>query len=94
MAIPCDLHPENVMRRTKVLHCELHQHLPSELGKLFDMSTGEQHIIHIKDEEDGTPVGCTADPAHGWFNRFVLTGRSRFTRIRPTADSAVSFCRC
>jgi hypothetical protein len=23
-----------------------------------------------------------------------LTGRSRFTRIRPTADSAVSFCRC
>jgi flagellar biosynthesis regulator FlbT len=32
--------------------------LPSELGKLSDMSTGEQHIIHIKDEEDGTPVRC------------------------------------
>jgi hypothetical protein len=26
----------------------------SELGKLSDMSTGEQHIIHIKHEEDGT----------------------------------------
>jgi flagellar biosynthesis regulator FlbT len=33
-------------------------HLPSELGKLSDMSTGEQHIIHIKDEEDGTPIRC------------------------------------
>jgi hypothetical protein len=32
--------------------------MPSELGKLSDMSTGEQHIIHIKDEEDGTTVGC------------------------------------
>jgi hypothetical protein len=31
--------------------------LPSELDKLSDMSTGEQHIIHIKDEEDGTPIG-------------------------------------
>jgi hypothetical protein len=29
-----------------------------ELGKLSDMSIGEQHIIHIKDEEDGTTVGC------------------------------------
>jgi hypothetical protein len=61
MAISCDLHPENVMRRTKVLHSELQQRLPSELGKLCDMSTGEQHIIHIKDEEDGTPVGCVLD---------------------------------
>jgi hypothetical protein len=49
------------MRRTKVLHCELQQHLPSELDKLSDMSTGEQHIIHIKDEEDWTPVGCVLD---------------------------------
>jgi hypothetical protein len=32
--------------------------LQSELGKLSDMSTREQHIIHVKDEEDGTPVGC------------------------------------
>jgi hypothetical protein len=47
-----------MMRRTKVLHSELQQHLSSELGKLSDMSTGEQHIIYIKDEEDGTPVGC------------------------------------
>jgi hypothetical protein len=61
MAIPCDLHLENVMRRTKVLHSELQQHLPSELGKLSDMSTGEEHIIYIKDEEDGTPVGCVLD---------------------------------
>jgi hypothetical protein len=58
MAIPCDLHLDNVMRRTKVLHSKLQQHLPSELGKLSDISTGEQHIIHIKDEKDGTPVGC------------------------------------
>jgi hypothetical protein len=36
----------------------LQQHLPSELGKLSDVSTGEQHIIHVKDEEDGTPIGC------------------------------------
>jgi hypothetical protein len=49
------------MRRTKVLHSELQQHLSSELGKLSDMSTGEQHIIHIKDEEDGTPVRCVLD---------------------------------
>jgi hypothetical protein len=41
ISIPCDLHPENMMRRTKVLHSELQQHLPSELGKLSDMSTGE-----------------------------------------------------
>jgi hypothetical protein len=32
--------------------------MPSELGKLSDMSTGEQHIVHIEDEEDGTTVGC------------------------------------
>jgi hypothetical protein len=57
MAIPCDLHPENVMRRTKVLHSKLQQHLPSELGKVSDMSTGEQHIIHRKDEEDGERLG-------------------------------------
>jgi hypothetical protein len=30
-----------MMRQTKVLHSELQQHLPSELGKLSDMSTGE-----------------------------------------------------
>jgi hypothetical protein len=47
-----------MMRRTKVLHHELQQQLPSELGKLSDVSTGEQHIIHVKDEEDGTPVVC------------------------------------
>jgi hypothetical protein len=47
-----------MVRRTKVLHSELQQHVPSELGKLSNMSTGEQHIIHIKDEEDGTPVKC------------------------------------
>jgi hypothetical protein len=41
MSIPCDLHPENVMRETEVLYCEFQQHLPSELGKLSDMSTGE-----------------------------------------------------
>jgi hypothetical protein len=29
-----------------------------KLGKLSDRSIGEQHIIHIKDEEDGTVVGC------------------------------------
>jgi hypothetical protein len=58
MAIPRDLHPENVMPRTKVLHSELQQHLSSELGKLSDMSTGEQHIVHVKDEEDGTLLGC------------------------------------
>jgi hypothetical protein len=46
------------MRRNKVLHSELQQHVPSELGRLSDMSTGEQHIIHIEDEEDGTPVEC------------------------------------
>jgi hypothetical protein len=28
-----------------------------ELGKLSDMSTGEQHIIHVEDEEDGTLIG-------------------------------------
>jgi hypothetical protein len=61
MAILCDLHPENVMRQTKVFHSEPQQHLLSELGKLVDMSTGEQHIIHIKDEEDGTIVGCVLD---------------------------------
>jgi hypothetical protein len=49
------------MRRTKVLYSELQQYLTSELGKLSDMSTEEQHIIHIKDEEDGTPVGCILD---------------------------------
>jgi hypothetical protein len=38
MAIPRDLHPENVMRRTEVLHSELQQHLPSELGKLSDLN--------------------------------------------------------
>jgi hypothetical protein len=32
--------------------------LLSELGKLSDMPTGEQHILHVKDEEDGTPIGC------------------------------------
>jgi hypothetical protein len=58
MEIPRDLHPENVMRRTEVFNSELQQHLPSELDKLSDMSTGEQHIIHVKDEEDGTPIGC------------------------------------
>jgi hypothetical protein len=58
MAIPRDLHPKNVMSRTKVFLSELQQHLSSELGKLSDMSTEEQHIIHVKDEEDGTPVGC------------------------------------
>jgi hypothetical protein len=41
MAILCDLHPENMMRRTEVLHSELQQHLPSELGMLSDVSTGE-----------------------------------------------------
>jgi hypothetical protein len=25
---------------------------------LSDMSTGEQHIIQVRDVEDGTPVGC------------------------------------
>jgi hypothetical protein len=39
MAIPPDLHLENVMRRTELLHIELQQHLPSELGKLSDIST-------------------------------------------------------
>jgi oxalate decarboxylase/phosphoglucose isomerase-like protein (cupin superfamily) len=58
------------MRRTEVLHSELQKHLPSELGKLSDMLTGEQHIIHIKDEEDGTPIGC------------VLTGEA-MVLIRP-----------
>jgi hypothetical protein len=47
-----------MMCRTKVLHREFQQHLPSELGNLSNMSTGEQHIIHVKDEEDGTPIGC------------------------------------
>jgi hypothetical protein len=32
--------------------------MPSELGKLSDMSIEEQHIVHIEDEEDGTTVGC------------------------------------
>jgi hypothetical protein len=32
--------------------------LPSELDKLFDMSTGEQHIVHVEDEEDGTTIWC------------------------------------
>jgi hypothetical protein len=32
--------------------------MPSELGKLSNMSTGEQHIVHIKDEKDGTTVEC------------------------------------
>jgi hypothetical protein len=50
-----------MMRRTKVLHSKLQQQLPSELGKLSDMSTGEQHIIHIEDEEDGCTVGCVLD---------------------------------
>jgi hypothetical protein len=45
-------------RRTKVLYSEWQQHVPSELGKLSDVSTAEQHIIHIEDEEDGTTVGC------------------------------------
>jgi hypothetical protein len=49
------LNPENIMRWTKVLHCEFQQHFPSELGKLSDMSTEEQHIVHLEDEEDGTP---------------------------------------
>jgi hypothetical protein len=34
-----------MMCRTKVLHRELQQHLPSEVGKLSDLLTGEQHII-------------------------------------------------
>jgi hypothetical protein len=46
------------MRRTKVLHREFQQHLRSELGKLSDMSTEEEHIIHVQDEEDGTPIWC------------------------------------
>jgi hypothetical protein len=58
MAIPRDLHPENMMRRTEVLHRKLQQHLPSELGKVSDMSTREQHIVHVEDEEDGTPIRC------------------------------------
>jgi hypothetical protein len=58
MAVPCDLLPENMMRQTKVLHREFQQHLWSELGKLSDMSTREQHIIHVKDDEDGTPIRC------------------------------------
>jgi hypothetical protein len=32
--------------------------MPSELSKLSDVSTREQHIVHIEDEEDGTTVGC------------------------------------
>jgi hypothetical protein len=58
MLILCDLHPENMMCRTKVLHCEFQQHLLLELGKLSHMSTGEQHIVHIEDEENGTPIWC------------------------------------
>jgi hypothetical protein len=47
------------MCRTEVLlHCEFKQHLSSELNKFSDMSTREQHIVHVKDEEDGTPIGC------------------------------------
>jgi hypothetical protein len=45
MLIPCDVYPENMMRWTEVLHGKFQQHLPLELGKLSDMSTGEQHII-------------------------------------------------
>jgi hypothetical protein len=56
MVIPHDLHPMNVMRRTNVLHSELQQHLPSELGKLSDMSTGEQHIIHVNGSLTCLPV--------------------------------------
>jgi hypothetical protein len=41
MSIPCDLYLENVMRWTKVLHCEFKQQLPLDLGKLSNMSTGE-----------------------------------------------------
>jgi hypothetical protein len=58
MSIPCDLHPKNVMRCTKVIHCEFQQLLLSELGKLSDMSTGEQHIVYVEEEEDGTPIKC------------------------------------
>jgi hypothetical protein len=39
-----------MMPQTEVLRRELQQ--------LFDMSTAEQHIIHVKDEEDVTPIGC------------------------------------
>ena len=40
-SIPCDLHPENVVHRTEVLHRKLQLQFSSELGKLSSVSTGE-----------------------------------------------------
>jgi hypothetical protein len=35
------MHPDNVIRRTKVLHREFQQHFPSMFSKLSNMLTGE-----------------------------------------------------
>ena len=54
--IPTNLHSKNVSCRTEVLHGKLQPQLPNEFGKFYDMSTGEQHAIHVNDEEDGRPI--------------------------------------
>jgi hypothetical protein len=47
-----------MMHQIEVIHHEFQQQLSSELDKLSNMSTREYHILHVKDEEDGTPIWC------------------------------------
>ena len=41
------------MRITHVLHGEFQLQLSNEFDKLFGISVGEWHIVHVEDEEDG-----------------------------------------
>jgi hypothetical protein len=62
--------------------------MPSELGKVSDMSTGEQHIIHIKDEEDGTTVGCVLT-----IEAMVLIGPKKGDRLYEIVELPVPWPR-
>ena len=50
------IHSKDMSCGTQVLHCELQPQLPNKVGKLFGILVEGQHIIYVKDEDDGRPI--------------------------------------
>ena len=51
--MPTNLHSKYVSCRTKVLLGKLQPQFPNEYDELSGMPTGEKHLVHVNDEEDG-----------------------------------------
>ena len=56
--MPTNLHSKYVSCWTEVLHGKLQPQFPNEFGELSGIPTGEKHVVHVDDEEDGRPVLC------------------------------------